>query len=204
VIRLVGDMPVQGTVGAACAGVRRREAAAQLGCKEGLPGLFVVVVVFVIVVNPWTAQASMSMATGGMGGGGGAANVASCVPLLSDGKLLYGSGDDIVVVVPSLQILPQGARAIAESHLAEIDGHQRHRSSATTITSTTANASAASLSSNALALLNSLEEATGDEDATVIAVKSHAPLLQGCRWLHSLSLIRSNFFKLQLTSYGRS
>ncbi len=43
------------------------------------------------------------------------------------------------------------------------------------ITLTTANASAALLSSDALALLDSLEEATGDEDAAIIAVKFHAP-----------------------------
>ena len=122
------------------------------------------------------ARASMSTATGGMGGGGDAAVVASCVPLLSDGELSYGGGDDVVVVVPSPQISPPGAREIVESHLAAIDGHQRHRSSATTmITSTTANASAASLSSDALALPNSLEEATGDEDAAVVAVGSHTP-----------------------------
>ncbi len=78
--------------------------------------------------------------------------------------------------MPSPQILPQGAGAIVEFHLAAIDGHQRHRSSATTmITSTTVNASAALLSSNALALLDSLEEAIGDKDAAVIAVKSPPP-----------------------------
>ncbi len=189
-IHLVGDTPVQGMVNAACAGARRREAAARLGCEEGLPGLFIVVILVVIVVNPRMVWALMSTATGGMGGGGSAAVVASCVPLLLDGELSYGGRDDVVVVVPSLQILPPGARAIVESHLVAIDGHQRHRSLATTmITLTTTNASAALLSSDALALLDSLEEATGDEDAAVIAVDSHAPPPRGCRWLHSLSLI---------------
>ncbi len=95
--------------------------------------------------------------TGGIGGGGGAAVVASFIPLLSDGELSYGSGDIIVVVVPSPQILPPGAGAIIESHLAAIDGHQRRCSSATTmITLTTVNAFAALSSSNALALLDSL------------------------------------------------
>ncbi len=61
--------------------------------------------------------------TGGIGGGGGAAVVASFVPLLSDGKLSYGSGNVVVVViVPSPQILLPGAGAIVESHLAAIDG----------------------------------------------------------------------------------
>ncbi len=141
-----------------------------------MPEIFVVVVVIVIVVNPRTARASMLTAAGGMGGGGSTAIVASCVPLLSDGELSYGSGDNVVLVVPSLQILPPGARVIVESHLAAIDGHQRHRSSAMMmITSTTANASATSLLSDALALLNSLKEATRDKDAAVIAVKFHAP-----------------------------
>jgi hypothetical protein len=58
VIRLVSDTPVQGMVGAALAGARRREAAAQLGREEGSPGIFVVVVV-VIAVDPRTARASM-------------------------------------------------------------------------------------------------------------------------------------------------
>ncbi len=57
-ICLVSDMPVQGMVGGARAGARQREAAAQLGRKEGLPGIFVVVVVL-IVVDPRTARASM-------------------------------------------------------------------------------------------------------------------------------------------------
>ncbi len=57
-IRLFNNTPVQGMVGAARAGARRQEAAAQLGRKEGSPGIFVVVVV-VIVVNPRTARASM-------------------------------------------------------------------------------------------------------------------------------------------------
>jgi hypothetical protein len=183
VICLVGNTPVQGMVGAACAGARRQEAAARLGREEGSPGLFVIVVIVVIAVNPWAARASMSTATRGMGGGGGAAVVGSCVPLLSDGELSYGGSDDVVFVVPSLQILRPGVRAIVESHLAAIDGHQHHRSSATTmITLTTANASAASLLSDALALLDSLEEATGDQDAAVIAVESHAPPSRGCRW----------------------
>ncbi len=146
-----------------------------MGHKERLPGLFVIVVI-AIVVDPWTARALMSTATGGMGGGGGAAIVASRIPLLSNGKLLYGSGNVLVVIVPSPQILPPGAGAIVESHLAAINGHQCRCSLATmTITSTTANASAASSLSDVLALLNSLEEATGDEDAAVIAVGSHAP-----------------------------
>jgi hypothetical protein len=111
--------------------------------------------------------------TRGIGGGSGAAIVASFVPLLLDSKLLYGGGDVLVIVVPSLQILPPGAGAIVESHLAAIDGHQRRCSLATTmITLTTVNASATLLSSNALALLNSLEEAIGDKDAAVIAVES--------------------------------
>jgi hypothetical protein len=116
---------------------------------------------------------------------------ASRVPLLSDGKLSYGGGDVVVVLVPSPQILPPGARAIAESHLAAIDSHQCRRSSATTtITSTTANASAASSSSDALALLNSLEEATGDEDAAVVAVGSHPPFREVVDgYANSLSLI---------------
>jgi hypothetical protein len=58
VIRLVSN-PVQGMVGAARTRVRQQGAAAQLGCKEGSPGIFVVVVVVVIIVNPRTAWASM-------------------------------------------------------------------------------------------------------------------------------------------------
>jgi hypothetical protein len=166
----------------------------QLRCEEGSPGLFVVVVV-VIIVNLWMARASMLTVTGGMGGGGGAIVVASRVPLLLDGKLLYGSGDVVVVVVSSPQILPPGAR-IVKSHLAAVNGHQRHCSLATTmITSTTANASAALLLSNALALLNSLEEATGDKDAAVIAVGSHAPPCEVVNgYTNSLSLIYQTFF----------
>ncbi len=57
-IRLISNTPVQGMVGAAHVGARQREAAAQLGREEGSPGIFVVVVV-VIVVDPWTARASM-------------------------------------------------------------------------------------------------------------------------------------------------
>ncbi len=114
--------------------------------------------------------------TGGIGGGGGAAIVASFVPLLSDGKLLHGGGNVIVIVVPSPQILLPGAGAIIKSHLAAINGHQRRCSSPTTmITLMTVNASAALLSSNALALLDSLEEAIGDEDAAVVAIKSPPP-----------------------------
>ncbi len=109
--------------------------------------------------------------------------------------LSYGGGDVVVVVVPSPKILPPGAGAIVESHLAAINGHQRRRSSATTtITSTTANASDASSSSDALALLDSLEEATGDEDAAVVAVGSHAPpceVVDG--YANSLSLIYRTF-----------
>jgi hypothetical protein len=60
--------------------------------------------------------------TRGIGSGGSAAVVASFIPLLLDGKLLYGGSDFVVVVVPSLQILPPGAGAIVESHLAAIDG----------------------------------------------------------------------------------
>ncbi len=111
--------------------------------------------------------------TGGIGGGGGAAVVASFVPLLLDGELSYGGGNVIVVVVPTPQILPPGARAIVESHLAAINGHQRRCSLATTmITSTTVNASTASSLSDALALLDSRKEAIGDEDAAVVAVES--------------------------------
>ncbi len=169
-----------------------------MGREEGLPGLFVVVLV-VIVVDPWTARASMSTATGGMGSGCGTIVMASRVPQLLDGKLLYGGGNVVVVVVPSPQILPPGAGVIVESHLAAIDGHQRRRSSATTtITSTTANASAASLLSDALALLDSLEEATGDEDTAIIAVGSHAPPLRGRPRLRRLPVPDlSNFFKLR-------
>jgi hypothetical protein len=58
VIRLVSNTPVQGMVGAARAGARQREAAAQLGHEEGSPGIFVVVIV-VIVVDSRTARASM-------------------------------------------------------------------------------------------------------------------------------------------------
>jgi hypothetical protein len=111
--------------------------------------------------------------TRGIGSGRAAAVVASFVPLLSDGELSYSSRNVVVVVAPSSQILLPGAGAISESHLAAIDGHQRCCSSATMmITLTTVNASAALLSSNALALLDSLEEAFGDEDAAVVAVKS--------------------------------
>ncbi len=102
--------------------------------------------------------------------------MASFVPLLSDGELSYGGGNVVVVFVPSPQILPPGTGAIVESHLAAIGGHQRCRSSATAmITSTTVNASAALSSSDALALLNSLEEAIGEEDAAVVAVESPPP-----------------------------
>ena len=115
--------------------------------------------------------------TRGIGSGRAAAVVASFVPLLSDGKLSYGSGNVVVVViVPSPQILLPGAGAISESHLAAIDGHQRCCSSATMmITLTTVNASAASSLSDELALLDSLEEAIGDKDAAVIAVESPLP-----------------------------
>ncbi len=114
--------------------------------------------------------------TGEIGGGSSAAIVASFLPLLLDGKLLYGSGNVAVVIVPSPQILPPGAGAIVESHLAAINGHQRHCSSATMmITLTTVNASAASSLSDELALLDSLEEAIGDKDAAVIAVESPLP-----------------------------
>jgi hypothetical protein len=129
--------------------------------------------------------------TGGIGGGSSTAVVASFVPFLSDSELSYGGGDVLLVVMPSPQILPPGAGSIVESHLAAIDGHQRRCTSATTmITSTTVNASAASLSSDALALLDSLlEEAIGDEDAAIIAVESPPPLPASRRRLHSLSLI---------------
>ncbi len=110
-------------------------------------------------------------------------------------ELSYGGGNVIIVIVPSPQTLPPRAGAIVESHLAAINGHQRRRSLATmTITSTTANASAASSSSDALALLDSLEEATGDEDAAVVAVGSHAPpreVVDG--YANSLSLIDRTF-----------
>jgi hypothetical protein len=59
VIRLVSNMPVQGMVGAARAGARQREAAAQLGREEGSPGIFLIIVVVIIAVNPRTARASM-------------------------------------------------------------------------------------------------------------------------------------------------
>ncbi len=165
-----------------------------MGREEGSPGIFVVVVI-VIVVVPWTAQASMSTVTGGMGSGSGAIVMASHVPLLSDGKLSYGSGDVFVIVAPSPQILPPGAGAIVESHLAAINGNQCCCSSATTtLTSTTTNATAVSSLSDALALLDSLEEATGDEDAAVVAVRSHAPpreVIDGSA--NSLSLIYQTF-----------
>ncbi len=110
--------------------------------------------------------------TGGISGGGGAAVVASFVPLLLDDKLLYGSGNVLVVVVPSLQILPPGAGAIVESHLAAIDGHQGRCSLAMTmITLMTMNASATLLLSGALALLDSLKGAIRDKDAAVVAVE---------------------------------
>jgi hypothetical protein len=118
--------------------------------------------------------------TRGISGGGGAAVVVSFVPLLLDGELSYGGGNVVVVVVPSPQILPPGAGAIIKSHLEVIDGHQCHRSLATTmITSTTMNASAALLLSNALTLYDSLKEAIGDVDAAVVAIKSPPPPL-GC------------------------
>ncbi len=117
--------------------------------------------------------------TGGIGGGGGAAVVASFIPLLSDGKLSYGGGDVVIVVVPSPQILPRGAGVIVKSHLAAINGHQCRCSSATTmITLTTVNASAALSSPDALALLNSLKEAIGDEDAAVVTVEPPPPPLR--------------------------
>jgi hypothetical protein len=58
VICLISNMPVQGMVGAACAGACQQEAAAQLGHKEGSLGMFVVVVI-IIVINPRMARASM-------------------------------------------------------------------------------------------------------------------------------------------------
>jgi hypothetical protein len=95
----------------------------------------------------------------------------------------------MLLLLSPLQILPLGTGAIVESHLAAIDGHQRHRSLATTmIMSTIVNASTALLSSDALALLDSLKEVIGDKDAAVIAVKSPPPP-RGRQQLHSLSLI---------------
>ncbi len=121
---------------------------------------------------------------------GGATVVASFAPLLSDGKLSYGSGNVAVVVMPSPQILPPGTGAIVESHLTAINGHQRRCSSAMMmITLTTVNASAALSSSDALALLDSLEEAIGDNNAAVVAVASPPPPPLGRPQLHSLSLI---------------
>ncbi len=126
--------------------------------------------------------------TGRIGGGGSAAVVASFEPLLLDSELSYGGGD-VVVIVPSPQILPPGAGAIVESHLAAINGHQHRPSLATMmITLMTVNASAVLLSSNALALLDSLEEPIGVKDAAVVAVESPPPP-RGRQWLYSLSLI---------------
>ncbi len=175
-ICLVSNTPVKGMVGAARAGARRREAAVQLGREEGSPGTFC----RCLCCHHCRSLDGVGInVTRGIGGGGSATVVASFVPLLSDGKLLYGGSDVVVIIMPSPQILPPGAGAIVKSHLAAINGHQRRCSLAMTmITLMTVNASAALSSSDALPSLTPSRRQSGTRTPPLLPSSPLPPLVR--------------------------